>query len=244
VAKAITKAAKLLLRLNPGTFELSPTFFAVPRCYVDGYFPPGVLSLSEFRRIIHLCYTRNVDYGTAWAGNKDYDKLFGYINPKDFKRQEGSLISRGFIAVDSTRGTATQYSILVPPMYDSERNALVPLNPGSVFKSSKVDSFIMVPSSIVTDEVLSKRYAFGELDLNEVLLLLKFYRHNALLAFGGVDHNLFNVQNGQTFVSNSAFMDINLSRDEFQIALDGLMNRGLVSLQEVNADRFVIDNSL
>ena len=46
------------------------------------------------------------------------------------------------------------------------------------------------------------------------------------------------------FVNNSAFMDINQTKEEFRLALEGLMKRKLVSLVEVDVDRFELDKSM
>jgi hypothetical protein len=244
MAKSLTKADKLLMRLTPNTCEICPAFFALPRCFVDGYFPSGTFTLSELRRIIHLNFTRHNDFGKTWSGHKNFEKLFGYIKSEDYKRIEQSLVTSGFIAVERIRGTTTTYSVLVPPMYDKTCNCLISLTPGEVFNGNAMNNFIKVPTDIITNGILSKRYAQGELDLNEALLLLKLYRHNDLSAFGGVDYNLINIWDGQMFVNNTAFKDIGQTKEEFNISLSGLLNRKLVSFVEVDADMFVLDKGL
>lgn len=246
MATASSPATKLLQRLDPGTYKLCDTYFAVPRCIVDGYYPPGTFTLSELRRLIHLYYRRNIDYGTSTAGHKEFTKLFGHIKEEDFGRIQQSLVSRGFVGVDKSWGKTTQYSIFVPPIYNAAYDELVSLYPNKVYNSNTIDrlgNFIKVPSEIVTEGILSKRYAH-ELDFNEVILLLKLYRHNALDVYGGVDYCFLKSQKQQLVVNKSLYLDINLTKEEFNIALNGLLNRGLVSFVDILTEQFRFDKEI
>ncbi|MDJ0305113.1 hypothetical protein [Dehalobacter sp.] len=168
--------------------------------------------------------------GQSYAGYQEY-RQHNHVPKASFSKIDDALIQKGLISIIQTRGKRTYMNIYFLPVFDELTGMSYPIT-NSVrtklnYRHCRVP-FIMVPATLEKWFLSSKL-----LTVTEKKVLLKCYRYNSLMYFGGVDPSVYREENGVTYISPRFYEDLYETESELLDIIDRLIDLELLMKVEV-----------